>query len=96
MFVEKRKPNIRFHAILFVIFSLFVATPVSGETLYEVRGLRTLGGSGSNAKAINNNGQIVGHSNDGSGNDVATLFDPTGGGNNIALGGLGGSDSIAL
>jgi len=42
------------------------------------------------ALSINNNGQIVGSSN-----HHATLFDPTGEGNNVDLGGLGGERSIA-
>jgi len=67
--------------------------------------LGTLGGDESAARAINNIGQIVGYSaereyhNGHSGwrlrNQRATLFDPTGQGNNINLGTLGGSSSEA-
>ncbi len=47
--------------------------------------LGTLGGYGSWAYSINNNGQIVGWAENGSGQTLACLFDATGNGNNIDL-----------
>jgi len=49
--------------------------------------LGTLGGARSEARSINDRGQIVGNAEDGSGPGKfqATLFDPTGAGNNINL-----------
>jgi len=47
----------------------------------------------SRAYSSNNNGQIAGVAEDSSGNGHATLFDPTGGGNNIDLGTLAGGYS---
>jgi probable HAF family extracellular repeat protein len=47
--------------------------------------LGTLGGTNSNAFSINENGDIVGQAQDEFGNYRATLFDPTGDGNNIDL-----------
>jgi probable HAF family extracellular repeat protein len=58
--------------------------------VYEVIDLGTLGGPGSAALSINDAGQIVGEAD-----DHATLFDPTGAGNNIDLGTLGGDSSSA-
>jgi uncharacterized membrane protein len=60
---------------------ILVTTPVFAEVLYNFIDLGTLGGSGSVARSINNNGQIVGESG-----GYATLFDPTGHGNNTNLG----------
>jgi probable HAF family extracellular repeat protein len=63
--------------------------------------LGTLGGQGSWANCISNNGQIVGAAVDnsyapvGSSYFKATLFDPTGGKNNISLGTLNGLYSQA-
>ena len=52
--------------------------------------LGTLGGSHSNAYAINNNGKIVGGAADTSSSYYACIFDSTGGGANIGLGTLEG------
>ncbi|MBN1787953.1 MAG: PEP-CTERM sorting domain-containing protein [Sedimentisphaerales bacterium] len=67
----------------------------SAYAYLDVIDLGTLGGdSESCALSINDNGQIVGSS--GSYDSVrACLFDPTGGGNNIYLGSLGGGISKA-
>jgi len=53
--------------------------------LYEVIDLGTLGGSASWANSISDAGQIVGESYKSRGSWHATLFDPTGAGNNIDL-----------
>lgn len=58
--------------------------------------LGTLGGTRSNARAINNNGIIVGYATLNSSSLRATVFDNTGMGNNIDLGTLGGDYSIAF
>lgn len=58
-----------------------------------------LGGNSSYARSINNSGQIVGTAGINMGkvqHNHATLFDPTGGGNNIDLGTLGRANSDAL
>jgi probable HAF family extracellular repeat protein len=62
---------------------------------YQLIDLGTLGGTSSAAYSINNNGQIVGYAYDSSGIYRATLFDPTGGGNNIDLGNWLGEQSVA-
>jgi uncharacterized membrane protein len=51
--------------------------------------LGTLGGARSEARSINDLGQIVGYAEGTTGSLRATLFDPTGHGNNINLGGVG-------
>jgi probable HAF family extracellular repeat protein len=62
---------------------------------YEIIDLGTLGGDYSYAQSINNNGQIVGYARDSLEIRRATLFDPTGAGNNIDLGSLGGEGADA-
>jgi probable HAF family extracellular repeat protein len=75
--------------LITLAFILAVAAPAQQAIgYYQIIDLGTLGGNESTARSINNNGQIVGWADDSSGNSIATLFDPTGGGNNIALSGL--------
>jgi probable HAF family extracellular repeat protein len=70
-------------------------------TTEQTTWLGTLGGERSYARSINNSGQIVGVAwlaGYGDQQRHATLFDPTGGGNNIDLGtlGLGNSDALCI
>jgi probable HAF family extracellular repeat protein len=58
--------------------------------------LGTLGGKDSCAWSVNDKGQIVGYAHNSSFYYRATLFDPTGKGNNIDLGTLGGDRSYAF
>ena len=74
---------------------VLTALPAPAEVSYDIIDLGTLGGNVSRAFSINNSGQIAGWADDSSGNHYATLFDPTGGGNNINLGTLGGDKSDA-
>ena len=62
----------------------------STSAYYNVIDLGTIGGEFSIAYSINNNGQIVGYATKNPSYVGATLFDPTGAGNNIDLGTLGG------
>jgi len=70
---------------------LFDATGQQNNT-----NLGTLGGAGSIARSINNEGQIVGIAWTKESNRRATLFDPSGSSNNIDLGTLGRANSDAL
>lgn len=74
--------------VLAVAAIVLAASPILA--VYEVVDLGTLGGDSSVAYSINNSGQIVGQATDADGHNRATLFDPTGSGNNIDLGGLAG------
>ena len=84
------------------IVCLLTCTTLTSAVEYEFIDLGTLGGEYSSADSINNQGQIVGYSylrppayNDESVPYHAVLFDSTGAGNNIDLGVLGGTDSMA-
>ena len=77
--------------VLAVAVTVSAASPAGGEILYDVVDLgmsdRWINTS---VSSINNAGQVV-----GSLNMVAVLFDSTGGGNHVYLGGLGGGFSHA-
>ncbi|MHC4111149.1 MAG: HAF repeat-containing protein, partial [Planctomycetota bacterium] len=62
---------------------------------YEIVDLGTLGGIHSAGRSINDKGQVVGYAENSLGLERATLFDPTGKGNNIDLGTLDGQYSDA-
>jgi len=72
---------------------LFSAGNAWGVVQYSVTDLGTLGGSSSCANGINNNGQVVGYTDTGSGASHAFLW--TSGGGMQDLGTLGGSNSGA-
>ena len=80
---------------LILLFATILLFPACANAYYQVIDLGTLGGDRSIALSINNSGQIVGWAENTSGWRYATLFDPTGGGNNINLGTLGGRISTA-
>jgi len=82
---------------IFTICALLFATvgQSKAEVLYNITDLGTLGGSRSNADSLNENGQIVGYAINSYNQQLACLFDSTGGGNNIDLGTLGGTRSWA-
>lgn len=74
--------------MLLVLFEVMaVATSVSGQ--YAIIDLGTLGGNSSWAEAINDSGQVVGHSDTGSGEQRAFLWTASGGMQD--LGTLGGT-----
>jgi probable HAF family extracellular repeat protein len=84
---------------LFLLTVLLIALPATRPAAairYTVTDLGTLPGyDTSHPRSINNHGQIVGTAD--AGNHLrAVLFDPTGRGNNIDLGTLGGQDSDAF
>jgi probable HAF family extracellular repeat protein len=83
--------------LIVLAFILAVTAPAHQATAYyKLIDLGTLGGNDSCAYSINNIGQIVGWALDSSARQRATLFDPTGGENNINLGiPLGGTSSVA-
>jgi probable HAF family extracellular repeat protein len=96
----KRKvypPNVWRTRLILLAFILAVAAPSrQAIAYYKIIDLGTLpSGRSSWASSINNLGQIVGEALGSSLNYRATLFDPTGGGNNIDLGTLGGPSSEA-
>ncbi|MHC4154001.1 MAG: hypothetical protein ACYST6_03605 [Planctomycetota bacterium] len=87
----KRQP-VFLSAVLLITPALTQSTAV---TRYNVTDLGTLPGYDASLPwSINNHGQIVGEAVAGN-HSRAVLFDPTGGGDNIDLGTLGGQDSHA-
>jgi probable HAF family extracellular repeat protein len=87
--------NLRFSRTISLLISVWIFCSVLqvctyAEIEYEVIDLGTLGGNESTAYSINNTGQIVGIAEYTEFYGHATLFDPTGDGNNIDLGTLGG------
>lgn len=81
--------------VLTMAINTLAASPAPAEVLYNITDLGTLGGEDSYAYSINGSGQIVGHARTAAGSYHATLFDPTGEGNNIELGTLGYSSGAA-
>jgi len=82
--------------IYLLVFTIFLPVCANAEIIYKVIDLGDLGWNYSVALSINEGGQIVGEAVNSSDNFTATLFDPTGAGNNIDLGTLGGTYSEAL
>ncbi|MBW8041582.1 MAG: DUF3466 family protein [Planctomycetes bacterium] len=81
-------------SIVTLLYLLFISNPTQAMVRYIAIDLGTVPGfSGAYAHSINNHGQIVGDV--GGVTSHAVLFDPTGQGNNIDLGTLGGEDSLA-
>jgi len=79
-----------------VVMAFLCPAGLQAEIAYTVIDLGTLGGAESLAYCINDAGQIVGSAKDAEGHPWhAVLFDPTGAGNNIDLGTLGGDWSGA-
>ena len=72
-------------AILVAVVILLAVGMASADILYDVIDLGTLGGNRSEVHSVSNNGQIVGEAMDEQSQYYATLFDPTGQGNNIDL-----------
>jgi probable HAF family extracellular repeat protein len=82
--------------LLMTFHVLLLIPTVLAEPKYELIDLGALpGGFFSLAESINNNGQVVGQSDNASWFSRAILFDSSGGGINIDLGTLGGDTSYA-
>ena len=90
--------------LILVMILAFVNSQALADIHYDVIDLDALNGDYSYAYSINNNGQVVGHSGyylvwHPSPDYTAMLFNPTGDGNNIDLGGLPGclnSSALAI
>jgi len=78
-----------------VVLILMLQLTFAEPPRYEVIDLGTLGGLRSAGRSINDKGQVVGYAENSLGLERATLFDPTGNGNNIDLGTLDGQYSKA-
>jgi probable HAF family extracellular repeat protein len=85
--VKKTIVSSTFISTSVLIIMMLLTSTASAEPLFNITDLGTLsGGDKSFATAISNDGQIVGDAYTASGDRRATLFDPTGNGNNIDLG----------
>lgn len=91
IFPKMSNPKLRFYAILFVIFAAFASLPAKGEILYNVIDLGKLPGYEiPRPWAMNNNGQVVGGATTLlTLESCGVLFDSSGGGNVVDLGGVG-------
>jgi probable HAF family extracellular repeat protein len=74
---------------------LLMTVAANAQIRYKLIGLGTLGGLGSYAYCINDEGQVVGYALIPSGKGHAVLFDTTGGGANVDLGAPSGKPSAA-
>jgi len=96
VFPKKSKSKLRFYAIQFLIFASITSLPAKGQILYDVIDLGRLPESFVLLPwGINNDGQVVGESVTFSIDSYGVLFDSSGGGNVIDLGG-DGSYAIAI
>jgi probable HAF family extracellular repeat protein len=82
--------------VLATVWAFLCPAGLQAKIAYKVIDLGTLGGyQYSSASSINDAGQIVGEAFNSEDDSHAALFDPTGAGNNIDLGTLGGGRSEA-
>ena len=78
------------------LIAMVLALPVRGEAQIAAIDLGTLGGTNSNAVAINDHGQVVGNSELFPGETVSHSFSWTAAGGMVDLGTLGGTNSNAV
>jgi len=83
----------QYNLIAAVVILMTVAA--NAQIRYKLTDLGTLGGVGSYAYSINDQGQVVGYALTPSGKGHAVLFDTTGGGANVDLGAPPGKPSAA-
>ncbi len=75
------------------VFGLISSKPSIAAVMYSVTDIGTLGGSGSRAIDINDNGQVVGTSSDSNYNSQAFLWDSTSGIRSLDPNGIGSSSA---